>query len=217
MFDEKERVLVLSPHADDESLGCAGTLTRFKDRIETCDIALCGVAELQHREGHVVSVETRVREFQCACQKLGAVPHNLGFEDRRLHEKFAELVTAFDKLIDQTQPTIVFAPYVSFHQDHRTVYEAAFASLRPRRHKSVKLVLLYETGEYGWFVEQEAFIPNVYVSLEFAHLEAKIQALTCYDSQGRADIEFMRRYARKRGLEAGTENAEAFRIARAVI
>ena len=217
MFETTERVLVLSPHADNESLGCAGTILRYREKIETLDIALCGVASITHREGHVATVETRVQEFQKACRRMMAVQHNLGFEDRKLHETFAGLVTTFDKLLDQTQPTVVFAPYVSFHQDHRTVYEATFAALRPKRHKSVKLVLLYETGEYGWFVEHEAFIPNIYVSLTEQQLSAKLQTIGEYSSQGRADIDQVIAYAQKRGIEVEVDYAESFRIARAVL
>lgn len=209
---EGAKVVVVTPHADDETLGVGGTLMKY--RFASLDIVLVATGSVQHRDGTVSSSEDRLREFTAVCNRLEAQPWNLGFPDRLVDMYMAKLVNDLDKTFDKIQPTVVFMPAASFHQDHRTTYLACHAALRLIRHPTVKQVLLYETGEYGWSVEREAFMPNLYVSISQELLEQKCALLAWYVSQGRADPNVCRRLAIKRGVECGLDYAEAFRIAR---
>lgn len=47
----KQRFLVISPHADDESFGCAGTMARIKDLGGEVYVMVCSVGDLQHYDG----------------------------------------------------------------------------------------------------------------------------------------------------------------------
>ena len=109
--------LIISPHIDDEILGCGGILNKDTFVLE------CGVDKF-----HVVSRDTRILELKHA-QKL------LGFKFKIL----TNLVNSYHvpTLIDQLSDTIndvkpdqIFIPYPSYNQDHRAVYEATLIALR---------------------------------------------------------------------------------------
>ena len=50
-FLSKQRLLVISPHADDESFGCAGTMARIKDLGGQVYVMVCSVGDLKHYDG----------------------------------------------------------------------------------------------------------------------------------------------------------------------
>ena len=47
-FLSKQRILVISPHADDETYGCAGTIARIKDLGGEVFVSLISVGSLEH-------------------------------------------------------------------------------------------------------------------------------------------------------------------------
>jgi hypothetical protein len=58
------------------------------------------------------------------------------------------------------------------------------------------------------------------MKLEKKHIEKKINALSCYESQGKRDYmssDFILSLARTRGVQIGTAYAEAFEVVRLII
>ena len=69
-FLSRQRVLVISPHADDETYGCAGTIARIKDLGGQVYVSLISVGSLDHYAANSdgsamrrVTSTTRLREF----------------------------------------------------------------------------------------------------------------------------------------------------------
>ena len=69
-FLSRQRVLVIAPHADDETYGCAGTIARIKDLGGRVYVCLISVGSLEHYAGNAdgsamrrVTSGTRLREF----------------------------------------------------------------------------------------------------------------------------------------------------------
>ncbi len=63
-----KRILVISPHADDETFGCAGMMAKAKALGSEVAVVVVSVASLQHynaRFPHVTG-DTRIEELESA-------------------------------------------------------------------------------------------------------------------------------------------------------
>lgn len=60
-FLAKQRLLIISPHADDEAFGCAGTIAKIKDLGGKVYVMVLSIGDLKHYDGKktVVKKETR--------------------------------------------------------------------------------------------------------------------------------------------------------------
>jgi LmbE family N-acetylglucosaminyl deacetylase len=118
-----DRVLVVAPHPDDETAGCAGALVRHVragDRVDVgCVTDGTGSAavrgEAHERRAH------RRREMEVALDILGVKGlHWIGLVEGRW--ALDNGVVAMRELIESTEPTVVYSPSsVDFHPEHRKV------------------------------------------------------------------------------------------------
>jgi bacillithiol biosynthesis deacetylase BshB1 len=108
-------VLVIAPHPDDAELGMGGSILRMQ-----ADGLRVGVLDLTNGEPTPHgSPEIRARETAAATEVLGlAWRENLGLPNRRL-EATLEARHQLARVIRQTRPRWLFAPYwVDAHPDH---------------------------------------------------------------------------------------------------
>jgi LmbE family N-acetylglucosaminyl deacetylase len=121
-----------------------------------------------------------------------------------------ELLEHLVALNAELEPDIVLMPSLGdIHQDHETV---AREGLRAFKRTTV---LGYEIPWNCFRFHQQA-----YVSLQPHHLDAKVEALSCYASQQHrnyANEEYIRNIARTRGIESGRELAEVFEVYRWIL
>lgn len=135
-----ERLLVLAPHMDDETLGCGGTLYLHGRKADVhCLFATDGAgspAPLLPWQGQLdPGLAARRREEACAAaSKLGLPARNLYFlelPDGRLASRRRQLEAALAELIARLQPAFVFAPFrYDVHPDHVALNRAIRAVLR---------------------------------------------------------------------------------------
>jgi LmbE family N-acetylglucosaminyl deacetylase len=231
--------MVLAPHADDESLGCGGLLSRFRSSFEArgephTSLVLCSNSDVTVHHGlshRFVAATERRKEFEAVAWQLAASTCFLTFKTRHLRDEPSLLVQTLEHVIEGERPSVLLIPGPSFHEDHTAVYRAAVAALRPRHCRSVRLVLAYETPYYAWAAQGDTFVPDVFVRLSTAELEAKKRLCAFYTSQ-RLDTpdgqEAVERLARRRGaelepvphpseLDAGPPLAEAYSLVRCVL
>lgn len=230
---QNSRVLVISPHADDETFGCGGTIARAKALGAEVYVVVASVANLEHysAEYNQVSANTRVTEFENAMAVLGVDGTDVLYTDDYSHLRLdaiprRDLVGKLERegkyAIDRLQPDILLFPAVSYNQDHEAVYKAVYAACRPHlAHDKpfVRAVLSYDQPQLGW--NHTTFRPTFYVDIT-DYLEKKLEAFRCHVSQIRpephhASVENLERLARLRGSEISTTAAEAFECHRLVI
>lgn len=236
-FLAKQRLLVISPHADDETYGCAGTIARIESLGGEVYVILVSVADLAHygaaAEGTpstVVSHRTRLEEFDSVMRYLKVDDWEVLFTDPETHlaldalprKRLIRLLESDARLsIDKLQPTMVMIPAVSYNQDHEALFRAGLTATRPGapgQKYTVPFVLTYDNTSLFWSGEASRFHPNVYIDVsEF--LDIKISALRMHASQVRGALyhgspEGLEICTRARGREASVEAAEGFCLLR---
>jgi len=227
------RLLVLAPHADDETFGCGGTLARASDLGAEVLVIVGSVADLnQYAEGFErIGGETRANELAAALEILGVQDYCLLFDDPEVHMRLdtvprRELVSRLERdcrlAIDRVRPDLLLFPAVSYNQDHEALNRAVFAACRPHLPEVkpfVRGVWAYDQPQLGW--NHTDFRPNLYVDIS-EYLDRKLAAFRCHASQVRpephhASRENMERLARLRGSEVSVAAAEAFRCHRLLL
>ena len=182
-----KNVLVVAPHADDETLGAGGTIARHVLEGDTVSVVvMTGPGEEAHPIFSHDVWDTVREECRQACDHLGV--HRLMFReipavlvpDRPVWEVNSEAA----KVLDEAKPDVLYVPFpLDLHLDHRSIFYAFSVAWRPNseRGRRVKEVYAYETlSETNWnpaYLEQ-SFTPNVYVDIS-ATLETKLKAMEC--------------------------------------
>jgi N-acetylglucosamine malate deacetylase 1 len=220
------RILVIAPHADDETFGCGGTMARAKALGAKVYVMVVSVADLAHysaEHSHVAGAQ-RVSEFRCAMEVIGVDGADVLYTDEKTHMRMdvvprRDLVAKMEResplAIDRLKPDILFFPAVSYNQDHEAVYKAVYAACRPHLPADkpfVRLVLSYDQPQLSW--NHTKFHPNFYVDIS-DYLDKKLAAYRCHVSQIRpephhASVENVKRLAHVRGSEVSVAAAEAF-------
>ncbi|GHV82960.1 hypothetical protein AGMMS50212_03000 [Spirochaetia bacterium] len=125
-----------------------------------------------------------------------------------------------EKQINEFKPDTIFTHCnVDVNNDHLIVFQAVLQATRPCSSNFVERVYLFEILSSTEWRYTETFKPNVFISLDESHIEAKINAMNQYDSELKAfpyprSEEGIRSLARYRGMQAGCNYAEAFCLLR---
>lgn len=198
-----QRLLAIGAHSDDLEIGCAGTilgLIRANARLAVHWVVLAAPAE-------------RADEARASAAEVldGAHEQHIevhGFRDGYLPHTAALVKDAFEALKARVDPQIVLTHTGDdLHQDHRLVSELTWNTFRDH------LILEYEIPKWDGDLGR----PNVYVPLERAHVETKLELLARHFGSQRGkdwyDAEVFRSLMRLRGMECRSRSgyAEAFR------
>ena len=232
-FLARQRLLVIAPHADDETIGCGGLIARSKAAGGEVYVQVLTVGDLDHYDGkdHPVAGNTREKELEAAMELLGVDDWEILIKDSDLHLRLdhiprRDLINLFERdsrlAIDNIRPTMIAIPAPSFNQDHEAVYKAALTACRP--HLSTlkpfqRVVLVADSPQLAW--NHTPFKPNWYVDISDC-LDLKLEAFAKHESQQRPSphmggIDALRLLAEMRGREISVRAAEAFECLRFVV
>jgi len=216
-----KKILVVAPHADDESLGCAGTLLRH---IENGDEVYWLLVTGMSIDSGFTEQQVKIREIE-----IITVDQLYKFTDRfelklppaRLDMLAkGDVVCAISDVIKKVQPEIVYTVYRNdAHSDHEIVFDALMSATKSFRYPFVKRVLAYETiseTDFSMKPEDPGFRPNVFTNIE-GYLDKKIKILAVFESEMREfpfprSPKAIRSLAYLRGVQANCEAAEAFML-----
>lgn len=200
-FLRQQRLLVVAPHPDDESLGCAGTIARVKaagGQAYVMIISVGGIAQYGRGPGgqglRFVSGAERRAEFEDVMKFLKVDGYEILSGEDAWHERLdtvpqRELIERIEYTaalsLERLRPSMVLIPARSFNQDHVAAFRACLAATRPApggaRHL-VPYVLAYDNTTAFWAVPDERFVPNVFVDVS-GYLDVKVEAIRRYSSQ----------------------------------
>jgi N-acetylglucosamine malate deacetylase 1 len=213
MFDffSNSKILVLGAHPDDE-MCCAGFIAKLVD----------SGAEVYHHYFSTCSVSTQARGFEPSqllkeCEKsrdiLGIISSRRSSSDfpvREFPEFRQSILDVLIALRSTISPDIILtAATHDCHQDHATVTNEA---IRAFKHCTIW------GYEMPWNMLRQNY--DCLVPITGGNLERKIASSSAYISQmGSPYVEprFIQALARVRGVQAGSEFAEAYQNIRTII
>ena len=220
----KKRILVVAPHPDDETLGVGGIIAKFSNQGHEVHVLMVSghLPPLYKREDY----ERTVSEAHRAFNILGVsnstfleMPATM-ISDLPLHEVNSKIY----EVVHDFRPHMVFCPYPDRHVDHRLVFDSVMVATRPVGvGRDIEILAAYETlSETHWNAPhiEPNFTPNWVIDIS-EHIETKLDALRCYESQisnfpGPRSIEAVEALAKFRGTQAGFAYGEAMHIIRMV-
>jgi LmbE family N-acetylglucosaminyl deacetylase len=184
-----ERIVVLAPHPDDETLGCGGTIRLLKksgkqvkvifltsgDRANPSDPA----SRIHHGEEHITDYSImREKEADKAMKVLGVTDYEfLRLPDRKLDVYFESVLGRLRDIIKEYAADTIFSPsMIELNPDHRTT--AALAMEIQRHWENIGAVrtslLFYEVAT--------PLRPNILIDISSAR-KIKRKAVKAYESQ----------------------------------
>lgn len=212
-------VLVVAAHADDEVLGCGGTIARHVaegDRIHIVFMA-DGVGSRKMYRSDDLLCRNKARDE--ALKILGVTEwYALDFPDNRMDSvPLLDVVQALESIIEQVQPRRIYTHHHGdLNVDHRVTHQAVMTACRPVPGSSVREILTFEVMSSTEWVTPgvSPFVPNAFVNITY-YLTKKLDALAAYDMEMRPaphsrSIAHIETLARHRGNCVGVEAAEAF-------
>ncbi|TET39270.1 MAG: PIG-L family deacetylase [Planctomycetota bacterium] len=219
-------ILVISPHPDDETLGCGGTLLKYASQgVKLHWLLVTACDENEYSTDAIRTQETQVKQVKEAYpfKKL----HWLKYPTTRLEETpITTPIEAFSSIADEVKPEIVFIPWAhDVHSDHRLVAEAsasAFKSFYMSRY-GIRKILAYETlseTEASFQFRETTFTPNVFEDISTT-IDRKIELFRMYQTEVQPEPmprseSGIKALARYRGATINCKYAEAFILLREI-
>jgi LmbE family N-acetylglucosaminyl deacetylase len=152
-----QSAIVFSPHQDDETLGCGGTI------IQKCragaKVQIVYLTDGSAANGHLGLIEpaqlSQIREQEAiaAAQDLGVPASQIQFlryPDGCLHQHRVSAIQRVAEILRSQQPQEIFIPYYlepQFIPDHPTTYQIVTAAL----HQSGIRTVVYQYPIWFWY------------------------------------------------------------------
>lgn len=217
------RLLVISAHPDDETLGAAGTILKYKAYGHKA--YWLNVTNMKTEFGYEKKAASRraseikkvVRAygfdgfFDLGLRPAGLDGYGRHFLIQRITDVFAEV-----------RPEVVLLPFKNdAHSDHRIVFEAALPCTKIFRHPYVNKVLSMEVvSETDYASADAGFVPDYFVDIT-EYMEMKLKIAGIYRTEVSRhpfprSCETLRAQAMVRGSQASCKYAEAFKVLKVI-
>ena len=218
-----EAILIVAAHADDEVLGCGGTIVRHVAEGDEVHVLFMADGVSSRGDVHPSKFEHRNQAREAALQILGVTQfYALDFPDNRMDSvPLLDVVHELEPIVRQVQPTRIYTHHHGdLNIDHRATHQAVLTACRPLPGSSVQEILAFEVmSSTEWANPGFApFTPNAFVDIT-DFLEVKLKALAAYEIEmcpppHSRSVEHIESLARHRGHSVGVEAAEGFEVVR---
>lgn len=226
-MDNKNKILIVAAHPDDEVLGCGGTMAKYSKTSEIYVLLLGeGISSryLKREDAPKQDILELKDKAGKAAKILGVKDvFFLDLPDQRFDTvPFLEITKKIEEFIRKIEPKIIFThSFCDLNLDHRIVFNAVLTATRPVSGCSVKEIYSFEipsSTEWGFGKVNGLFSPNVFEDVSLT-IENKIEALRAYESEMRKfphprSAEATLSYAKKWGSAVGINYVEAFELIR---
>lgn len=218
-------VLVIAAHADDEALGCGGTVARHVAEGDLVHLVLMADGVYSRSQSSEADLARRNEALEHARSILGiATVSSLSLPDNQMDTvSLLEIVQKLEPIILEIQPSVIYTHhYGDLNVDHRVTHAAVMTACRPIPGSSVREIYCFEVlSSTEWATPQnERFLPNLYVDIT-KYITKKLEALEAYAEEMRVaphsrSIVHIEALSRHRGFSIGVDAAEAFEVYRII-
>lgn len=218
-----KKILVVSPHADDETLGAGGYLLKHRDLKD--EIYWLNVTNARTEYGYTEKEQyDGVNQTQKVSERYGMKKfYDLCLEPAAL-DKYDKsfLINKFSEIIKEVEPNIVIIPFqFDVHSDHKVVFETMYSCTKSFRYPYVEMILSMEIlSETDYAVSTQGFSPNLYVDIS-EYIDEKVSIMNEYENEIKPspfprNEDAIRGLAKFRAAACNVEYAEAFQILRKI-
>lgn len=164
----EERILVVSPHPDDETLGAGGTLLKY--RSEGATTFWLNLTDMTEEYGYSQEkIQKRTAEMKEVASFFGfKKSFNLKLKPAHLFSyPETELIDKISAVVKEVQPTTMILPYdFDVHSDHHFAFQACYSCTKSFRYPSIKRILVMEIfSETDFALSSQGFVPNYFVNI----------------------------------------------------
>lgn len=213
------KLLVVSPHPDDETLGAGGTILRYKKEghqvywLNITDVTSeLGYSSdfIEHRKYQIIQINNfygfdGFYNLKLPSTKLSALEEHT-------------VISKIFKVIDDVKPEWIIIPgRYDAHSDHIVVHDCCMACTKVFRAPYLKVILTMEIlSETDFGYRESKFCPNLFVDIA-NEIDKKLDAMLIYDTEVDKSpfprsLENIKALAAIRGSQSGCVYAEAFSI-----
>jgi LmbE family N-acetylglucosaminyl deacetylase len=216
-----KKVIIISPHPDDETIGCGGTLLKHISNGD--QVSWIIVTDMKEIPGvNKKTLDKRNEEIVEVSKKYGFHKiFQLGFPATLLDTlPKRDLISSLANAINEIKPEILYLPNENdIHTDHEQVFIASSAFTKSFRFPYIKDIYVYHTlyeTELNLNPNQTSFKPNYFVDIS-EYLDEKLDIMKIYESElGKhpfpRSIEAIKSHATLMGSISNTNYAEGFVI-----
>lgn len=221
------KVLIICAHPDDEVLGCGGFISKYRELgvefkvIFIGEGSTCRFDDLKSSEV-VNSIKNRNDSAINALRFLNV--HNLEFHNLPCGRFDQIPIISINKIIERAissfkPDTVLTHSSSDVNNDHRIVFNSTLMSTRPSLGWRVNRLLSYEVLSSTEWSYVRNFMPNYFEEISEKNVDDKWRAMSHYESEIREypfprSLEGIRALSMMRGVQAGFQYAEAFKIIR---
>lgn len=220
-----KKIIIISAHPDDETLGAGGTLLKHKAQGD--EIYWLIVTNISESQGFSSDrVLSRQQEIEKVSKSFGFTKtFKLDYPTMTLSSSsINEIVPKISAIFQEVLPEVVYTLNRSdAHSDHRYISDAVMACTKSFRYPFIKKVLMYECiseTEFAPAFPEKMFIPNYFVDIS-EYMETKIEIMNVFESEMGLhpfprNEKNIRALATFRGAVAGANYAEAFQVVKII-
>ena len=219
------KVLIIAAHADDETLGCGGIITKLRSNNNDCHIhVVTGYGQEKHPFYDKKTFEIVRKEFKNAINHIGSPSYSFGnLPAAKLNDiPTYHVNNEIKNIIERIKPNTILLPSRDdLHLDHKIINYSVRVASRPYLKNNVNLFSLIEyevPSETNIFFDNinEIYMPNLFIDIT-DFITNKIRGFSEYKSQSQESnqprsLTGIKTLAKYRGLNIGVDYAESFRI-----
>lgn len=219
------KVIVISAHPDDETLGVGGTLLKHKQNRDM--LAWLIITSVSEEYGFSKDrVNSRKDEINQVAKMIGIESvYRLNYPTMSLNSDIInDMIPKISSIFSEFKPEVIYVMNRSdAHSDHRYTFDAVMACTKSFRFPYIKRVLMYECiseTEFAPQLPEKVFIPNYFVDISEFFVK-KLEIMQVYQSElgehpfprSNKNIEALATF---RGATVGVKYAEAFQVVKII-